>query len=120
MRTKKYRAHVLASLLAVCCLLLFSGLALAEAQVIKISAKKFSFTPAEIVLRKGVPVVLEITTQDRLHGFNCPELGLRADIQPGQVARLELTPSTAGRFEFHCDIFCGDGHEEMNGAFVVK
>jgi cytochrome c oxidase subunit 2 len=49
-----------------------------------------------------------------------PELGLRADIEPGTVTRVPLTPSRAGTFPFACDIFCGDGHEEMSGELVVE
>jgi cytochrome c oxidase subunit II len=89
-------------------------------QVIKVSAKKFDYTPGEIRLKKGVPVVLEITTQDVVMGFNAPDLGARADIIPGQVARVRLVPNKAGTFEFHCDIFCGTGHEELEGAIVVN
>lgn len=94
--------------------------ALAEPQVIKITAKKFAYSPNEITLKKGVPVVLEFTSLDRLHGFSCPDLGVRADIPPGQVTRVNVTPAKAGTFGFHCDIFCGDGHEDMAGTFVVQ
>jgi cytochrome c oxidase subunit 2 len=88
-------------------------------QVIKVSAKKFDYTPGEIKLKKGVPVVLELTTQDVVMGFNVPDLGARADILPGKVARVRLVPNKVGTFEFHCDIFCGTGHEEMSGTIVV-
>ncbi len=87
---------------------------------IKITAKKFEYTPNEITLKKGVPVVLELTTLDRLHGFNCPGLKLRSDIPPGKVTRLEITPDKVGAFPFHCDIFCGSGHDHMAGKFIVQ
>jgi cytochrome c oxidase subunit 2 len=88
-------------------------------QVIRVSAKKFDYTPGEIKLKKGVPVVLEFTTQDVVMGFNVPDLGARADIIPGKVSRVRLVPDKVGTFEFHCDIFCGSGHEEMAGTIVV-
>jgi cytochrome c oxidase subunit 2 len=25
----------------------------------------------------------------------------------------------SGTFPFHCDVFCGEGHEEMTGEIVV-
>jgi cytochrome c oxidase subunit 2 len=28
-------------------------------------------------------------------------------------------PDKVGTFPFHCDIFCGEGHEDMTGKFVV-
>lgn len=88
-------------------------------QVIRVSAKKFAFTPAMITLKLGVPVVLEFTTEDVLMGFNVPDLGLRADIFPGHTARVRIVPGKVGRFTFFCDIFCGTGHEEMTGMIAV-
>ena len=88
-------------------------------QVIKITAKRFEYSPKEITLKKGVPVVLEFTTLDRLHGFNCPGLKLRTDIPPGKVSPLRFTPDQAGTFPFHCDNFCGSGHEGMRGTIIV-
>ena len=65
-------------------------------------------------------MVLELTSLDVPHGFNLPELGVRADVLPGLKARVRIVPTQTGRFVFHCDIFCGTGHEELEGAIVVK
>lgn len=88
-------------------------------QVIRVTAKRFDYTPSEIRLKKGVPVVLEFTSQDVVMGFNVPDLGARTDIFPGNVTRVRLVPDKVGTFEFHCDIFCGTGHEDMNGTIIV-
>jgi cytochrome c oxidase subunit 2 len=88
-------------------------------RVIQIQAKRFDYTPGEIRLKKGVPVVLEFTTQDVVMGFSAPDLNARTDIVPGKVARVRLVPDRIGSFDFHCDIFCGSGHEEMTGQIVV-
>ena len=88
-------------------------------QVIKITAKKFDYTPNQVTLKKGVPVVLEFTTADVLMGFNVPDLGARADIIPGKVVRLRIVPDKLGTFTFFCDIFCGSGHEDMTGTITV-
>ena len=89
-------------------------------QSVEILAQKFNFTPDEIKVKKGIPVDLELTTLDRLHGFNVPGLGLRAEIVPGQTTHVKFTPDKAGRFIFHCDIFCGEGHEDMDAAITVE
>jgi len=89
-------------------------------RVIKVVAKKFDFSPNEIKLKKGVPVILEFTTLDVVMGFSVPELGARADIIPGQVSRLRLVPEKTGTFPFVCDIFCGNGHEDMTGTIIVS
>jgi cytochrome c oxidase subunit 2 len=89
-------------------------------QTVEILAQRFNFTPDEIKVKKGVPVDLELSTLDRVHGFNVPGLGLRAEIVPGQTTHVKFTPDKAGRFLFHCDIFCGEGHEDMDAAIVVE
>ena len=90
-----------------------------EPRVIAVHAKKFEFTPGEIQLRVGEPVVLEFTTEDVHMGFDAPELGLHADIVPDKTVRVPFTPSKAGSFDFACDVFCGSGHDEMGGVIKV-
>ncbi len=91
----------------------------AEARTIKVVAKRFDYTPGEIRLKKGVPVTLELTTLDVPMGFNAPDFGVRADIMPGAVSKVSFTPDKTGTFLFHCDIFCGSGHENMEGTIIV-
>jgi len=88
-------------------------------QVIKITAKRFEYNPNEITVKKGAPVTLEFTSLDRLHGFSCPDLGIRTDIPPGKASRVRFVPEKTGTFDFHCDIFCGEGHENMTGKIIV-
>jgi cytochrome c oxidase subunit 2 len=97
----------------------FGSALAAGPEVIKITAKSFEYNPKEITLKKGVPVILEFTSLDRLHGFKCSGLDIRTDIKPGEVARVPVTPQKAGYFEFHCDIFCGSGHGNMVGMIHV-
>jgi cytochrome c oxidase subunit 2 len=88
-------------------------------KVIRITAKRFNYSPAEVTLKKGVPVILEFETMDVLMGFNLPDFGVRADMVPGKVTRLRLVPDKVGTFVFLCDVFCGTGHESMNGRLTV-
>ena len=88
-------------------------------QVVQITAQRFKFTPNEIVVKKGRPVLLEISSLDFVHGFNVPALKLRADLPPGVVTKVRFTPERAGEYPFVCDNFCGEGHEEMHGRIVV-
>jgi cytochrome c oxidase subunit 2 len=87
--------------------------------VLRITAHKWSFTPDEIHLMVGQPVVLELVSLDVPHGFNAPDLGVRVDVEPGRSIQIPVRPERAGTFTFHCDVFCGDGHEEMSGRIVV-
>jgi cytochrome c oxidase subunit 2 len=88
-------------------------------KVIKVTAKRFTYTPSNLTLKKGEPVILEFDTQDVLMGFNLPDFNVRADIVPDKVTRVRFVPDKAGTFAFLCDIFCGSGHEEMNGHITV-
>ncbi len=107
---------------AVCIMIIVSALAIAAdaEQVLQITAKRFVYSPKDISVKKGHPVVLEFTSLDRLHGFNCPDLGIRTDIPPGKVTKLRFVPQKVGTFLFHCDNFCGSGHEGMTGTITVK
>jgi cytochrome c oxidase subunit 2 len=88
--------------------------------VVRITAKRFEYSPASVQLKKGEPVVLELVSMDRVHGFDAPDFGLRTDIKPEETTRLRFVPDKVGTFEFHCDVFCGSGHEEMTGEIVVS
>jgi cytochrome c oxidase subunit 2 len=88
-------------------------------QILRISASTFEFKPSEIKVKKGVPVILELTSHDRHHGFKLAEFHLHADIQPGVVEKIRFVPDKVGNFTFLCDVFCGDGHEDMSGTLRV-
>jgi cytochrome c oxidase subunit 2 len=91
-----------------------------EPQLVKIVAQRFHYTPAEFRVQAGRPVVLEFTSLDFVHGFNMPDLKLRSDLPPGIVTRLNIAAQKPGVYEFVCDNFCGDKHEEMHGRMVVE
>jgi cytochrome c oxidase subunit 2 len=91
-----------------------------EERVVRVEAKRFVYTPESIELKVGEPVVIELVAIDRTHGFSIPDLGVRAEVPVGKPVRVRVVPQKAGKFEFHCDVFCGSGHEEMSGWIVVK
>ena len=91
-----------------------------EPQVIKVVAQRFTYTPGEIRVKAGCPVVLEFTSLDFVHGFSMPDLKVRADLPPGVVTRVPLAAQKPGVYEFLCDNFCGDGHETMHGRMIVE
>jgi len=75
--------------------------------------------PRLLTLKKGVPIILQLSTEDRSHGFYAPSFNLRADIVPGKVTELKVTPQKIGDFDYFCDIYCGSGHENMMGKIKV-
>ena len=87
---------------------------------ISVMARKFDFTPETIKVKVGQQVTLVLTSFDRIHGFKMPEFGIRTEIIPDQETRVTLTPQKTGTFAFFCDVFCGDGHEDMGGTLIVE
>jgi cytochrome c oxidase subunit II len=93
--------------------------AAATEQVIHLTAKKFEYSPSAITVKKGQPGAIEIVSLDRKHGFLIPDFEIRTDVKPGGQNVVRFTPNKAGTFNFHCDSFCGSGHEGMAGTLVV-
>ena len=85
----------------------------------KISAKKFSFTPSEVRLKKGEAVILELAPRTGSTASISPSSRSGKTSAPKEVTRVTLTPDKAGTFSFRCDVFCGDGHEDMTGTLIV-
>ena len=88
-------------------------------EVVRIVAKRFEFVPSEVHVKKGVATVVELTSADVPMGFNAPDFKVRTDVLPGTISRVTITPDKVGSFGFVCDVFCGSGHEDMQGTIVV-
>ena len=86
---------------------------------IKVTARKFEFTPKTITVGKGERVRLIVTSEDVDHGFAIKEFGIDQEIKAKQTKVIELTPDKEGRFQFTCSVFCGDGHGDMVGELIV-
>jgi cytochrome c oxidase subunit 2 len=80
---------------------------------IEIVAKRYQFTPNEITLRKGEPVVLVLRSEDVKHSLSVKDLNLAADITNGRSTELNVTPQKSGDFVGKCGHFCGSGHGRM-------
>ncbi|MGH9823107.1 MAG: cupredoxin domain-containing protein [Blastocatellia bacterium] len=91
----------------------------AAKHVVKLTAQRFAFEPSTITVKKGEPVVIEITSSDVPHGFALPDFNVQTEISPGKTSRVSFTTDKAGEFTFACYIFCGSGHEEMSGTIKV-
>ena len=80
---------------------------------IEITARRFAYSPAEITVKKGEPVVLVLRSADVAHGLHCTELNLNIKINKGAAGEARFTPDRAGTFLAHCAVFCGSGHGQM-------
>ena len=91
-----------------------------DPKVIEIKAKRFAFTPDHVVLKRGEPVVLRLTSEDVTHGFFVRPLKVDEVIEPGKTVEVPVNPQTAGTFTVICHHFCGVGHGNMKMSITVE
>ena len=84
---------------------------------IEIHAKRFSFMPSEITIKKGETVTLALTSDDVTHSLLIEGLHVNSPITKGHVTEVSVTPTAVGDFKGKCGHFCGSGHGSM--LFVV-
>jgi cytochrome c oxidase subunit II len=87
---------------------------------IKMTAKKYAFTPSEIQVKKGDHVRLVITALDHDHGFKLEAFNIDQKLPKGEATTIEFTADKAGTFPFQCSKFCGFGHGKMKGELKVE
>jgi cytochrome c oxidase subunit 2 len=80
---------------------------------VEIEAKRFTYTPSEITLKKGEPVVLVFHTADVEHGFKLAEMNIKVNIKKNKDTEVSFTPTEVGHFVGKCAHFCGKGHGKM-------
>lgn len=83
-------------------------------QHVEVTAKRFSFQPAEITVKKGQPVDLVLKSEDVPHGLRFRELNVDVKAKKGATGEVQFTPNQTGTFVGHCSVFCGAGHGSMS------
>lgn len=109
MTKKRIVSALFAGILA---LAVSSPAALAQ-QRIEITAKRFDYTPGDITVKKGQPVVLVLKSEDVAHGLRFRELNVNVKVKAGGTAEVQFTPEKTGDFIGHCSVFCGAHHGSM-------
>lgn len=89
------------------------------------------FTPREIHLPKGQPVLFKIRARDVLHSVYAPHFRLKMDAVPGMPTKFWFVPNKTTaevraetgnndfNFELACTEICGSGHFTMKMLIVV-
>lgn len=92
------------------------------AKVVRVTAERFAFTPAEIVVEKGTVIEFHLTSDDTDHGFRIVGTDVNAEIPKRRRGEMvvKYTADTAGRFVIECSRPCGAGHTAMRATLVVK
>ena len=84
-----------------------------------IIAKQFSFDPSYIEVNKGDKVILNVQSIDVVHGIRISEFGVNAFLEPGETVKVEFIANKQGEFDFFCNVYCGNGHNNMRGRLIV-
>ncbi|WP_250137694.1 cytochrome c oxidase subunit II [Halorientalis salina] len=64
-------------------------------------------------------VTLNITSNDWLHSFHAPGLGLKQDAFPGEWNQIRTKATETGEHQLYCAEYCGSGHSDMLGQVEV-
>jgi cytochrome c oxidase subunit II len=74
----------------------------------------------EMHLPVNVPTTIHITSRDVIHGFWIPELRMKADMVPGLINTIRVTPQIPGTYRIVCTEFCGVLHGAMHSTVIVQ
>ena len=87
---------------------------------VEVIARRFAFSPSELTLKKGEPVILVLKSADVSHGVRFRELNVEVKAPKGREGEVQFTPELTGDFVGHCSVFCGTGHGSMTLTIHVN
>jgi cytochrome c oxidase subunit II len=76
-------------------------------------------THDELVVPADEDVSLVMTSQDVIHAFAAPELGIKQDVFPGEETTIRTNVHEPGEYRAHCTEFCGAHHAHMDATVTV-
>ena len=79
-----------------------------------INASRFTFNPTIIKVKEGDRVKIKIQNTDTKHGISIPDFNVRGE------ESVEFIATKKGNYTFYCGMYCGSGHPEMQGTFIVE
>ena len=92
----------------------------APVQKIRMTAKRYEYTPDVVLVKQGTHVILEIESLDITHGFKIGQYGINVTIPEKEKVTVEFYAREPGTYPFKCSHFCGFGHFGMNGKLIVE
>lgn len=98
----------------------FEGVTVESATITDATIRNGTVTSAGTLrLPTDRDVVLNITSEDWLHAFHVPALGLKQDAFPGEWNQLITRAREPGTYQLYCAEYCGQGHSQMLGTVEV-
>lgn len=99
-----------------------------DAYEINVTAEKWLWTfsypngtvsPSKLVVPRGRPVRLVMSSKDVLHSFFIPEFRIKHDVIPGTYTTLWFEALEAKDTVLLCTEYCGTGHSDMMATVSV-
>lgn len=105
-----------------------ASVAPANALEINATAQKWSWSfsypngrksPGELVIPKGKPVKMVMSSTDVLHGFFIPEFRVKRDVVPGSYTTIWFEATEVKETALFCSHYCGTSHSDMLATVKV-
>jgi cytochrome c oxidase subunit II len=70
-------------------------------------------TSPKLYVPVGKPVLVNLVSQDVLHGFFIPAFRVKHDVVPGMKNHVWFVADRAGSYDLFCSVYCGTSHSAM-------
>jgi plastocyanin len=92
----------------------------ANAVVVNVSARNFSYNPTEIRVKRGDTVKIVLNVEAGMHDWVVDEFDARTDVvSTGETTEVTFIADQAGEFEYYCSV---GNHRQMGmvGTLIVE
>ena len=86
---------------------------------VHVVAKMWAFDPPEVRLPPGADVDLYLSAADVTHGLYIEHTNVNLMAVPGAVNGARVHFESPGEYRIVCHEYCGVGHQNMGGKFVI-
>lgn len=83
-------------------------------------ARKYTFEPEVIDVRRNDVVRLTLTSPDIAHSFTVDAYRIQKRVPPGGSVTFEFRADEIGRFPFYCSMRADEGCQDMQGELIVR
>jgi heme/copper-type cytochrome/quinol oxidase subunit 2 len=90
-----------------------------QERTFRIDARQFAYSPSELQVNAGDTVILQLISNDVVHGLYVDGCDLSIEADPGQTTTLTFVANKSGSFRFRCNVTCGAMHPFMIGKLTV-
>jgi heme/copper-type cytochrome/quinol oxidase subunit 2 len=90
-----------------------------QERTFRIDARQFAYSPSELQVNAGDTVILQLISNDVVHGLYVDGYDLSIEADPGQTTTLTFVANKSGSFRLRCNVTCGAMHPFMIGKLTV-